>query len=198
MRRFCYADPPYKGQAKKHYGAQAEEVDFIELITRLDSEFDGWALSVHQNQLHDLLNVVKRVRIGVWVKPFAVFKKNVNPTYAWEPVLFKAPSRGMDRKFVHDWVACSPQMKAVVVGQKPLDFCFWMFQLLGLKPGDEFIDMFPGSGNVLHAYELYIKHFNDVEFKNIERLSGSVRDERPELLSRSGMEIPNQERESEK
>lgn len=186
--RIAYADPPYKGQAKKHYGSSAEEVNFPELIKSL-SEYDSWALSVHQGQLKELLPICPpRTRVGIWVKPFAVFKKNVNPTYAWEPVLFKASSRGMKKRFVHDWVACSPQMKALVVGQKPMDFCFWLFEILNVTPYDEFFDIFPGSGNVQHCHSQFIKYYNDIEFKSLERLQGSVRDERDQLKKRSGLE----------
>lgn len=183
--KFAYADPPYKGLAKKHYGAQAEEIDHMALVKKLVDNYDGWALSAHQTHLRELLSYCpKKTRIGIWVKPFASFKKNVNPTYAWEPLLFHAPSRGSKRKFVHDWVACCPQMKALVVGQKPLDFCFWMFQMLGLTPQDGFDDLFPGSGNVNYAHEQYIKHFNDVEFFKLTRSEGSVRDLRPVLQTR--------------
>lgn len=161
MRRFVYADPPYKGQAKKHYGHGAEEVHWPALVSMLQ-DFDGWALSVHANQLREILPLCPdKTRVGVWVKPFAVFKKNVNPTYAWEPVLFKAPGRGMGKKFVHDWVACSPQMKSLITGQKPLDFCYWLFQLLGLNADDSFDDIFPGSGQVKYAWEFYQQNFPD-------------------------------------
>lgn len=159
--RFAYADPPYKGQAKKHYGPGAEEVNFPALISMLEP-FDGWALSIHVNQLKDILpQCPPKTRVAAWVKPFAVFKKNVNPTYAWEPVVWKAPSRGMDKKFVHDWVACSPQMKAVITGQKPLDFCYFLFQLLGMNPTDTLDDIFPGSGQVSYAWEHYKKNYPD-------------------------------------
>jgi hypothetical protein len=53
--RFAYADPPYIGQAKRHYGNHADyagEVDHAELIDRLMSEFpDGWALSLSMKSL---------------------------------------------------------------------------------------------------------------------------------------------------
>lgn len=161
MKRFAYADPPYKGQAKKHYGPEASEVHWPALISML-SEFDGWALSAHVNQLKELLPLCPpKTRVGAWVKPFAVFKKNVNPTYAWEPVLFRAPGRGMDKCFTHDWVACSPQMKSIITGQKPLDFCYWLFQTLGMNPEDSFDDIFPGSGQVEYAWEFYRKNYPD-------------------------------------
>ena len=47
--RFAYADPPYPGQARRHYKHHPDfdgEVDHGALIERLMDEFpDGWALS---------------------------------------------------------------------------------------------------------------------------------------------------------
>ena len=174
--RIAYADPPYAGQAKKHYGG--EEVNFPALISSL-CEFDAWALSVHAGQLKDLLPLCPaRTRVGVWCKPYATFKKGVNPTYAWEPVIFKAPGRGMKRKFVHDFLVCSPVMKAAIVGQKPLDFCFWIFEMLAFAPGDDFTDYFPGSQVFTIAKDLWLKNYADGEYKqlNPKRTVESVRD----------------------
>lgn len=44
---------------------------------------------------------------------------------------------------------------ARVVGAKPAAFIRWVFDLLGALPGDEFVDVFPGSGGVGRAWELY-------------------------------------------
>lgn len=52
--KFAYADPPYVGQAKKHYSAdpRCAEVDHAELIARLCADFpDGWALSLSSPSL---------------------------------------------------------------------------------------------------------------------------------------------------
>lgn len=174
--KFCYADPPYKGQSKKHYGG--EEVDFPSLLIALQ-KYDAWALSCHVNQLASLLPLCPgRTRVAVWCKPYATFKKGVNPTYAWEPVIFKAPSRGMEKSFVHDFLVCSPVMKAKIVGQKPLDFMFWLFQLVGLEPTDKYIDMFPGSKVGDIAFNLWKENFGDIEYKHLnpKRPGGSVRD----------------------
>jgi hypothetical protein len=176
--KIAYADPPYEGQAKKHYGKSAKEVDFKQLIKDLE-KFDAWALSVKSNQLKDLLAICpKRTRIGVWCKPYATFKKGVNPTYAWEPVLFKAPSRGMKRKFVHDFIVCSPTMKAAIVGQKPIDFCYWIFELLSVTPADVFVDIFPGSKIFSIAHKVWCENYFDGEHRKLEpkRLTASVRD----------------------
>lgn len=42
-----------------------------------------------------------------------------------------------------------------VVGAKPAVFIRWVFDLLGALPGDEFVDVFPGSGGVGRAWEMY-------------------------------------------
>jgi site-specific DNA-adenine methylase len=47
--RGAYADPPYIGQSKKHYGDHpdyAGEVDHEELIWTLQRHYDCWALSL--------------------------------------------------------------------------------------------------------------------------------------------------------
>lgn len=45
MRRLCYADPPYPGQAKRYrHDPRHAEVDPVALMERLECEFpDGWA-----------------------------------------------------------------------------------------------------------------------------------------------------------
>lgn len=176
MRRVCYADPPYKGQSKKHYGG--EEVDFAGLLTELQT-YDAWALSCHANQLRDLLPLCpKRARVAIWNKPYATFKKGVNPTYAWEPVIFFSAHRSMKQKFVHDFLVCSPVMKAAIVGQKPLEFCFWLFEMLALRPGDEFVDKFGGSGAVKIAHDFWCANYADGPYRELEpkREGHSVRD----------------------
>lgn len=150
--KLAYADPPYIGQAKKHYShdPRCAEVDHKALIETLQLEYDGWALSLHSPSLAEILSYCPAdVRVAAWVKPFCAFKKNVNPAYAWEPVIFK-PARklGSKRDTVRDWLAESITMKKGLAGAKPKAFCFWIFQLLAAEQGDELIDLFPGTGIV--------------------------------------------------
>jgi hypothetical protein len=42
-----------------------------------------------------------------------------------------------------------------VVGAKPAVFCRWIFDLLGAQPHDEFTDVFPGSGGVQRAWDVF-------------------------------------------
>uniref|UniRef100_A0A6M3J7X3 Methyltransferase n=1 Tax=viral metagenome TaxID=1070528 RepID=A0A6M3J7X3_9ZZZZ len=153
--QIIYADPPYIGQAKKHYNS--EEVDHKSLILELEA-YDGWALSLSSPTLQEILAMCpKSVRVGAWVKPFCSFKPNVNPAYAWEPVIFKpARARGRDVMTVRDWVSANITLKKGLSGVKPEAFSFWLFEILGAEPTDEFIDMFPGSGAVTRAWNKWI------------------------------------------
>ena len=121
--RFAYADPPYIGQAKKHY--QCEEVDHAALVARLVNEYpDGWALSLSSPTLHQVLPLCPpSVRVMAWVKPFAVFKPNVNPAYAWEPVIVSGGRRRTRQQAtVRDWVSANITLKRGLSGAKPDPF----------------------------------------------------------------------------
>ena len=104
--KFAYADPPYPGCA--HLYPEKREVDHDALIRRLFYDYpDGWALSTNTPSLRELLNLCPpEVRVAAWVKPFAVFKPNVNPAYAWEPVIWMGgrKKRGREDPTVRDWV----------------------------------------------------------------------------------------------
>ena len=77
--RFAYADPPYIGQAKRHYGddPRCAEIDHSDLIGRLNG-YDAWALSLSSPSLKQIIAMCPDdVRVMAWVKPFAVFRPNV-------------------------------------------------------------------------------------------------------------------------
>lgn len=159
--RFAYADPPYLGCAQKLYGdptydgIEAHE----ELIARLIVEYpDGWAMSLNSTTLKDILPLCPSgCRIASWVKPFAVFKPNVNPAYAWEPVIFTG-GRKRDRTHdtVRDWHSEVITLRKGVPGAKPPGFVAWVVALLGadVRKGDTIDDLFPGSGAMLGVWRL--------------------------------------------
>ncbi len=153
--KFAYADPPYIGQARKHYGPDAREVNHPLLIDYLEREFDGWSLSLSAPTLRTILPMCPDdVRVCPWVKPFAAFKKGVTQAYAWEPVIVKPlRRRPMDQPTVRDWVSASITLQRGVSGAKPEAFCRWLFEFAGMTPDDEFEDVFPGSGAVTRAWE---------------------------------------------
>ncbi len=165
--RFAYADPPYIGQAKKHYGD--EEVNHQHLIDYLASEFpDGWALSATSVSLPALLPMCPEgVRIMAWVKPFAIFKPNVNPAYAWEPVIVcGGRKRGRDIDTVRDWVSCNITLKKGLVGVKPPAVNEWLLDVLYVQKGDEFADLYPGSEAMGDA--ITERFGSDVEVLNVD------------------------------
>lgn len=93
-----------------------------------------------------------------WVKPFAAWKRNVNPSYQWEPVIVwhprPRPADGKPYRYGYrDFVSASITLRRGFTGAKPREFCFWLFEVLNLHPGDEFVDLFPGSGAVADAFE---------------------------------------------
>jgi hypothetical protein len=153
--RFAYADPPYIGQAKRHYGddPRCAEVDHGELIESLTT-YDGWALSLSSPSLKQILAMCPDdVRVMAWVKPFAVFRPNVNPAYAWEPIIVRGcRKRGRTDATVRDWVMANITMRRGTHGAKPSAFCNWLFDVLGMDPGDTFDDLYPGSGAVTEAW----------------------------------------------
>lgn len=156
--RVAYADPPYIGQAQRHYGDEelCGEVDHEELIERLNT-FDAWALSLSSPTLKQILAMCPDdVRVGAWVKPFASFKPNVNPAYAWEPVIFRGGrKRERYEETVRDWVSVGITLQKGLCGVKPFDFSFWIFEFLGMREGDEFHDLYLGSGAVSDAWIAY-------------------------------------------
>jgi hypothetical protein len=155
----AYADPPYPGQSQKHYRKHpdyAGEVDHAVLLRQLTSDYEHWALSTASTTLQYVLRLPEcpgDVRIGAWVKPFGAFKVNVNPAYVWEPVIFRGGrKRSRQENTVRDWVSAPITLQRGVVGAKPMAFCFWLFEVMGMQSDDELVDLFPGSGAVTEAW----------------------------------------------
>ena len=170
VSRFAYADPPYIGQARKHYShdERCAEVDHVALIRGL-THYDGWALSLSSPSLEEIMHICRRevgqdvVRVGGWLKPFASFKPGVNPGYTWEPVVFVPGPRKRPRTepTTRDWVEAEDidavkaniTLKRGLAGAKPESFCRWLPDLLGMTPADSFDDLFPGTGVVTRVWE---------------------------------------------
>lgn len=171
--KVAYADPPYLGCCAIYGHEHGEsgdcwdlETTHFRLMQRLHDEFpDGWALSATSASLPTLLSwhawSWSGLRIGAWVKPFAAFKPNVTPAYAWEPVLFTGGRRRSREEWSgRDWLSAMPPVFSGeargVPGMKPEAFCWWIFDdLLGLWADDDLVDLFPGSGAVSRAWERY-------------------------------------------
>ncbi len=120
-----------------------------DLIGRLVADYpDGWALCASSPSLWTLLPMCPPdVRVMAWVKPFASFKPNVNPAYAWEPVIVRGGrKRGRDLPTVRDWLAECITLRKGLTGAKPPAFCHWVLDVLHALPEDTVDDLFPGTG----------------------------------------------------
>lgn len=161
--RVAYADPPYLGCCGlyEHFHPDGLCWDDVEthraLIQRLCAEFpDGWALSASSPSLRAILPLCPEdCRVSPWTKPFAVYKPNVNPAYAWEPVIWRGGRQPRDRseRTVRDWFSHEITLQKGLTGAKPELFVTWLFDLLGVQGNDEVTDIFPGTGVVGRVWD---------------------------------------------
>lgn len=162
MKHFAYADPPYLGcshlypehpEASKYDDPEAHG----ELMEWMDASgmYDGWALSLTSVSLPEILPLAPDgVRVGAWVKGWCSWKPGNRVAYAWEPVIWKSHVTRKERPYTtRDWVQCNVTTGRTTKGAKPDPFCAWLFDLLGMLPGDKLDDLFPGSGAVSDAWE---------------------------------------------
>ena len=163
--RLAYADPPYPGRAARYYSSHpdfAGEVDHHALVEQLVAEYpDGWALSTSADALPAILaSCPPAVRVAAWFRgerPTCSYR----PLNAWEPVVYLGgrahPSSPAERRL--DALVHVARIRTTdprwCAGAKPAAFCWWLFDLLGALPGDDLVDLFPGSGGVARAWGLY-------------------------------------------
>ena len=161
--RLAYADPPYPGQAKRHYGDHpdyAGEVDHAVLVAQLE-EYDGWALSTSAAALPEVLALCPRdVRVAAWVI------MNTEPPgyrgtwhWSWEPVIVSAarPPKITTRDVLRCPAARGWYGDSEITGQKPSAFSSWVWALIGAEPDDSLDDLFPGSGAVGRAWDTFTR-----------------------------------------
>lgn len=169
-RRIAYADPPYPDKAHIYAGHPdyAGEVDHRALIAELVDDFpDGWALSTSAAALPMILGlchelgIADEVRVAAWFRGHRVNRSAVRPVNGWEPVLVYRgrlkPSPGDLPQRIDALVyPAKPRITDPdrVIGAKPAEFIWWLFELLGLEAHDELVDLFPGSGGISRAWEL--------------------------------------------
>jgi hypothetical protein len=175
--RLAYGDPPYIGQAKRHYsndpsGIPAEEVDHHALIEKMMGEYDGWALSASSPSIPQICSIIADlggytgdvpVRMGAWGKSFCSWKPSHRVQYTWEPVFFVPvrPRGSRNVPSVRDHLVCRMTMKKGTHGAKPPEFNDWILNLLGYQEGDEFDDLYPGTGGMADA----VKRWKPADWK---------------------------------
>ncbi len=206
--RVAYADPPYLGCCglyKHEHGSDGlcwdEWATHHRLIEHLQTSYaDGWAMSVSSVSLQRILRICPDdVRVAAWVKPFAVFKPNVNPAYAWEPVIWRGGRTGRNREeqTVRDWVSVPITLEKGLTGAKPEGFAWWICDLLGIQADDELVDLFCGTGVIGRVREAHRRQallFTDPT-SAVDPVGGrgTERPRAPDLFSgadRGGLEQP--------
>ena len=161
--KFAYADPPYIGQAKRHYGKHRDysgEVDHAKLIERLEGDYDGWALSASIRSLPILMRLLPNdILTLAWCKPMAP-PMGDHLHYSWEPVLIRQLRKPKGYERMH--LVLSPpgftfrdKPAEHVIGEKPEGFLHWVLRCCGVLATDEFYDLFPGSGACMRAWDTY-------------------------------------------
>jgi hypothetical protein len=136
----------------------AGEVDFPSLILSLRSSRDsgeclGWALSTSARSLRELLPLCPpEARVCAWVKPIGASPRTYGLHNTWEPLIVVGGRQRQPGK--RDWLRAMPaRSEGTLPGRKPVAFCAWLFEVLGMLPGDTLIDMFPGTGIVSRAWD---------------------------------------------
>src|SRR5437773_453394 len=98
-----------------------------------------------------------RPRVASWVRG-ARPNRCASPRSGWEPALYYGgrPQLRADRVDVR---GCAPGTRHTdprrVTGAKPSAFAFWLFDLLGMEPGDSLADLYPGSGGISRAWAIF-------------------------------------------
>lgn len=168
---FGYFDPGYIGLAAKYYKGQPDfrgEVDHPALIQRaLASGYKGFALSLSVSllSLKTIINALPEellqptsggpppARLCSWRKPHAVPAATRGAHNTWEGLLVVG-GRRLAPGIPDSLQALPARGWGHLPGRKPIRFCAWLFNLLGMLPGDELVDVFPGSGAVGRAWRV--------------------------------------------
>lgn|GEM_PF-5895921 len=188
-----YGYPPYPGLAGRYY--KCPEVDHRELVARLVEEFpDGWALSTSAAALQSVLALCPAgVRVCPWIRG-ARPGKSRKVKAAWKPLILfggRPPAPTVEVVDVLLWGGAGAPGRqhshpGALVGMKPAPFAEWLFRLLGARMGDTLVDLFPGSGAITRAWQLYTSPTPAP--RAASRLAGATRrlqELRPALLLRS-------------
>lgn len=157
--RFAYFDPPYPGLARKYYRNEPTyggEVDHAALVQRAESVgLTGWALSTSEAALRDVLPLCPLgARVCPWVKPHGVPRATHGIHNAWEPLIIV---RGRQRPpGKRNWLSALPARGGgTLPGRKPIAFAAFLFTMLGMLPGDDLIDVYPGTGIISRAWRAF-------------------------------------------
>ncbi|WP_336652975.1 MULTISPECIES: hypothetical protein [unclassified Leucobacter] len=169
--KLAIADPPYLGRANRWYGtgrghqgghgradehpdaANWDQLDtHLELLRRLDAEYDGWAYAAAPDYERDLTPALPRdVQRMIWHRGNAI-PSGARLRSTYEIVLVKIPPgrRGHGTGLaVDDVLHAGISVQRGFAGAKPDAWTRWVLAALGYQAGvDDVDDLFHGSGAV--------------------------------------------------
>jgi len=91
------------------------------------------------------------VHVCPWVKPIGAAVHTAGLHTTWEPLLVVGGRQTPPGR--RDWLSAQPaRFGGNLMGRKPIAFCAFLFDALGLVSGDELVDLFPGSGVIARAW----------------------------------------------
>jgi hypothetical protein len=200
--RFAYADPPYLGLAE-YYTAHHPEAAIWDdpethraLIERLQAKFpDGWAMSLSERSLRVILPMCPdHARTCSWISLHPKYGGNrAALTKHFEPVIVcggrsfaETGSRAADYVLTRHSPTSAHVDRYVVskerirngeqfMGRKPKAFSMWVFALLGARRGDDFHDLFPGTGAVGAAWSEFCGLQPDLPLTPLERAASETK-----------------------
>ena len=186
--RLAIADPPYLGRAALWYGGKGrnkqgragracgrgdlageyhpdaarwdDPMEHVALMSRMEREFDGWAMAASGKTLAPLLGAadLHGARLAIWQVTNAI-PDGARVRSTWEAVLVRVPDgrRAHGTGLTVPDVLTAPHPMSGFVGSKPAAWTHWVLDMLGYRAGeDEVSDMFPGSGAVARAAEVLL------------------------------------------
>lgn len=155
--RFAYADPPYPGLARKFYRGESS------LSGRSRSRRADRVARIRRLRWLGALNGAEVVAAGA--APLSARRSRLRLVQAhWRVAAHLRIAQHLgsrDRRWrppanapaFPDWLRAMPARGGgTLMGRKPIAFCAWLFDLLGMLPGDELVDLFPGTGIVTRAW----------------------------------------------
>jgi hypothetical protein len=122
---------------------------------------DGYALSTSAEALPRVLGEARDAgipfRVASWFRGFRPTRSRF-PLESWEPVLYVPARRIVLEAPPLDSLVYALRVRktepARVMGAKPAPFWGWIFRLLAARPGDTFLDLFPGTGAGARAWRI--------------------------------------------
>ncbi len=152
---FAYADPPYMGHAQdyKDQPSYAGKVDHVRLIEDLEAaDLAGWALSCSRESVPYLMDLAPQgAFFAPWCKPEPVPWGTIGVAKKTEYVIICGGRPSTKRTVDYLVTKCARDGNGLI-GRKPPAFCAWIFDLMGMVPGDQLIDVFPGTRAVGRAW----------------------------------------------